>query len=126
MQEAAEGQVRVKGPGGHQQQEELREERGQAQTEAPPAVCTNEGRICSLFTFDTTEKSTFGLNTCTEVQHVEVRRKVVPDVSSGEMVKVSLVEKLPTVPKKGGETVRKGYLFFIHYYYYYLFFIHLF
>lgn len=111
MQEAAEGQVRVKGPGGHQQQEELREERGQAQTKAPPAVWTNKGRICSVFTLTQQRKVLLGINTCTEVQHVEVRRKVVSGVSSGEMVKIGLMEKLPTIPNEGvtgREMVRKG------------------
>lgn len=117
VQEPAEGQIRVKGPGGQQQQEELREERGQAQTKAPPAVWTSEGRIWSVFTFNTTDKKyfcvTFGLNTCTEVQHVKVRREVVPGVSSGEMVKIGLMEKLPTVPNEratGREMVWKGQL----------------
>lgn len=47
VQEAAEGQIRVKAPGGHQQQEKLREERRQAQTKAPPAVWSNKPRIRS-------------------------------------------------------------------------------
>lgn len=42
VQEPAEGQVRVEGPGGHQQQEELREERRQAQAGAPAAVWSNK------------------------------------------------------------------------------------
>ena len=40
VQEAAEGQVRVKGPRCDQQQDELRQERRQAEPLAPPAVCT--------------------------------------------------------------------------------------
>lgn len=48
VQEAAEGQIQVKAPGGHQQQEELREERRQAQTKAPPVVWSNKPRIRSV------------------------------------------------------------------------------
>lgn len=44
VQEPAEGQIRVKGPGGQQQQEELRDERHQAGAEAPPAVCSSAAR----------------------------------------------------------------------------------
>lgn len=102
VQEAAEGQVSVKGPGGHQQQEELREERSQAQTRAPPAVCTN--RRASAHSEHSRESYLwllFGLDTCTEVEHVEVRREVVSGVSSGEMVKIGVMEKLPTIPDEG-------------------------
>lgn len=103
VQEAAEGQISVKGPGGHQQQEELREEGSQAQTRAPPVVCTNRrgsahsaqhSREIYLWVL-------FGVDTCTEVQHVEVRREVVSGVSSGEMVKIGVMEKLPTIPDQG-------------------------
>lgn len=46
------------------------------------------------------------LNTCSEVQHVEVGRKVVSGVSSGEMVKIGLLEKVPTVPEEESQDQR--------------------
>lgn len=113
VQEAAEGQIRVKAPGGHQQQEELREERRQAQTEAPPAVCEQTKNPLWLApTLNTEEESTgpadelrlCGMNTCAQVQHIEVGREVVSGVSSGQMVQIGLVEKLPTIPKQRKES----------------------
>lgn len=38
------------------------------------------------------------MNTCTEVEHVEVRGEVVSGVSSGQMVKIGVMEKLPPIP----------------------------
>lgn len=37
------------------------------------------------------------MNTCSEVEHVEVRGEVVSDVPSGQMVQVGLMKKLPTI-----------------------------
>lgn len=50
VQEAAEGEIRVKGPRGHQQQDRLWHERRQAKPLAPPAVCTGESRRRSVET----------------------------------------------------------------------------
>ena len=36
--------------------------------------------------------------TCSKVEHVEVRREVVSDVPSGQMVQICLMKKLPTIP----------------------------
>lgn len=41
------------------------------------------------------------MNTCAQVQHIEVGREVVSGISSGEMVQIGLMEKLPTIPNKG-------------------------
>lgn len=38
------------------------------------------------------------MSTCSEVQHVKVRREVVSDVSPGHMVEVGLMEEVPSVP----------------------------
>lgn len=42
VQEPTEGQIRVKGPWRHQQQDDLWQECCQAKPLAPPAVCTNK------------------------------------------------------------------------------------
>ena len=42
-------------------------------------------------------------NTCGEVEHVEIWRKVVSDVPSGQMVQVGLMKELPSIPDKKGE-----------------------
>ena len=42
-------------------------------------------------------------NTCSEVEHVEVRREVVSDVSPGQMVQVGLMKELPAIPDETGE-----------------------
>lgn len=38
-------------------------------------------------------------HTCREVEHVEIRREVVSDVSPGQVVKISLMKELPTIPE---------------------------
>lgn len=38
------------------------------------------------------------MSTCSEVEHVKVRREVVSDVSSGHMVQVGLMEEVPSIP----------------------------
>lgn len=38
------------------------------------------------------------VNTCSEVEHIEVWREVVSDVPSGQMVQVGLVKEFPTIP----------------------------
>lgn len=43
------------------------------------------------------------LNTCCEVEHIEVWREVVSDVPSGQMVQVGFMKKLPTIPDDTGE-----------------------
>lgn len=50
------------------------------------------------------------INTCTEVQQIEVWREVVSGVSSGEMIKIGLMEKLPTIPIKGNKNVNMIHL----------------
>lgn len=46
------------------------------------------------------------MNTCSEVEHVEVWREVVSDVSSDQMVQVGLMKELPAIPDKTGEESR--------------------
>ena len=43
------------------------------------------------------------MNTCSEVEHVEVWREVVSDVSSGQVVQVGLMKELPAIPEETGE-----------------------
>lgn len=43
------------------------------------------------------------MNTCSEVEHVEVWREVVFYVPPGQMVQVGLMKELPAIPDKTGE-----------------------
>lgn len=54
-------------------------------------------------------------NTCSEVEHVEVRGEVVSDVSSGQMVEVRFMEKHPTIPDQTtkGAVVRPSCTFYV-------------
>lgn len=43
------------------------------------------------------------MNTCGEVEHIEVWREVVSDVPSGQMVQVGLMKELPSIPDGSGK-----------------------
>ncbi len=43
------------------------------------------------------------MNTCGEVEHIEVWGEVVSDVPSGQVVQVGLMKELPTIPDNTGE-----------------------
>lgn len=43
------------------------------------------------------------MNTCCEVEHIEVWREVVSDVPSGQVVQVGLMKELPAIPDNTGK-----------------------
>lgn len=72
MKKTAEDEVSVVGERRGRKQDELWQERGDAQRKAPLALRS-------------------------QIQHVEVRGKVMADVPPGQVIKVGVLQKLPAV-----------------------------